>query len=74
MMSLLILLAVVFGILLLCFAGAGLGIWTGRRKSLTACACEFDADRARAKALRPCDGTCADHSNCPSPARPGETP
>jgi uncharacterized iron-regulated membrane protein len=73
-MSFLVLLAVVFGILLLCLAGAGLGIWTGRRKSLTACACDFDADRARARAGRPCDGGCSDPSNCPTPAHPGESP
>jgi len=44
----LVLFAVVLGLLLLAFAGIGIGILLGRRKTIQGCACEFDAARARA--------------------------
>jgi len=54
-MTFLLLFAVVFGILLLCFTATGIGLWLGRRKVLQACACEFDADAARAKTSPSCE-------------------
>ncbi len=44
----LVLFAVVLGVLVLAFAGIGIGILLGRRKTIQGCACEFNADKARA--------------------------
>lgn len=46
--SWLVMLAAVIGLMLLAFAGIGIGILLGRRKTIQGCACEFNADKARA--------------------------
>lgn len=37
------------GLVLLCFAGIGVGVLIGRRRDIKGCACEFDAERARGR-------------------------
>jgi hypothetical protein len=57
--SFLVLLAVVVGVLGLCFVGIGVGIFFARKKRLGACSCDFDAARERANAVaRTAEGGC----------------
>ena len=67
-MNFFVLLGVVAAVVLLCFAGIGLGIFLAGRKRIGACACDFDADRARAaRAKGGCaKDSCACGPDCPA--------
>jgi hypothetical protein len=55
--SFIVLLGVVAAVVLLCFAGIGLGIFLAGRRRIGACACDFDANRARTRhAKGGCEG------------------
>lgn len=69
-MTFLILLGVVAGVILLCFAGIGVGIFLAGRRRIGACSCDFDADRARKAHAQ--GGCCGAHAECEH--KPAGTP